>query len=174
MIIAVGHTREHMDNMLDLLPNVPVFKVFNGPDPREDELPVFNHPTGRDVAMYKAGLDATGWDRAVFVNDAVKYIHPGFWDAAGDIVGGPNLSSWVDYDKCSPRELVFHQNRGRKVLFLRTSIFKMTARLFNQLWNKAGQNAQRFEKSTLTTGAKANIVPNTWLIDNNLIRFIDQ
>jgi hypothetical protein len=172
LIIAVGHTREYMDNMLGLLPDVPVFKVFNGADPHDDELHAPNHSTGRDIAMMKAGLDATGWDRAVFINDSVKRIDPRFWDAEGDIVGGANLSSWVDYANCDSMALAFHKARGRNLLFVRTSIFKMTANLFNQLWDKAGQSAQTFEKATLTTTAYVNIVPHTWLMDNNLAKYV--
>ena len=161
-----------MNNMLGLLPDVPVFKVFNGADPYDDELIVPNHPTGRDIAMMKAGLDATGWDKAVFVNDAVKYIDPRFWDAEGDIVGGANLSSWVDYDKCDPAVLAYHKAKGRKIMFIRTSIFKMTAKLFNQLWSESNQNAQAFEKSTIKINAEINVVPHTWLIDNNLVNSV--
>lgn len=157
-----------MDAMLDLLPEAVVFKVFNGKEPREDELVVSNLKEGRDVAMYKAGLDATGWDYAVFVNDDMQYIAPEFWDAEGHIVGAPNLSTWVDYDKCDERALAHHLKRGRDLKFIRTSCFKMRADLFNALWEKSGHVANTFEKATLSTKFEANVVPHEWLIDSNI------
>lgn len=172
MIIAVGHTRRYMDALFEMLPDVPVFKVYNGPDPRPDELHVENHRTGRDIAMMKAGLDATGWKRATFLNDAIRYIDHRFWDAEGDIVGVANLSSWVDYDKCSPSELAFHVARGREPMFVRTSGFKMDADRFNEIWSRAHNNAQLFEKRTLTTDAKVNFVPPEWVVDNNTILYL--
>ena len=174
MIIAVGHTKRYMDNMLGLLPDVPVFKVFNGKGHYPGALHVPNHYTGRDIAMMKSGLDATGWDSAVFINDSVIYIDPRFWDAEGDIVGCANFSSWVDYDKCTSSEIKYHKKKGRKPLFIRTPIFKMTARLFNQLYSRASHNAQAFEKLTLKTDANVNFIPGGWLIDNNLAKYFER
>ena len=162
-----------MDNLLSLLPeNATVFKVFNGKDPKEGELRVRNCKQGRDVAMYKAGLDATGWDYAAFVNDDMQHIDPGFWEATGDIVGCPNLSTWVDYDKCDDKARAHHEKRGRELLFIRTAAFKMGAELFNRLWSESQGVANAFEKATLSTGADPNVLPPDWLIDSNIARYL--
>ena len=157
LVIAVGHTPEKMDRLLDLvypqLGDWELLTVFNGRGFVTDLL-VENHAQGRDIAMYAAGLEhATSGPPAnrlgripgaIFVNDDVERLTlEALLPQGEDVVvrGVGNLDSWKDTPE---GEMIPDTAR-----FIRTSAFYMRAGWFWDVYAAAGGAAQAFEKATI-------------------------
>jgi len=142
LVIAVGHTPEKMDRLLEIvypqLGDWDLLTVFNGIGFAPD-IAVGNHAQGRDVAMYAAGLEHSGAPEAIFVNDDVERLTlSALYPSTEDVVvrGVANLDAWRDPD---------HPETAR---FIRTSAFYMRAGWFWDVYAAAGGAAQAFEKAT--------------------------
>ena len=173
MIIAVGHTPEKFDRLIAMLDGRTVIKVWNGDERRDDAINVPNDFQGRDVAMY---FEGTRWcmdEKLIFVNDDVEHLDERFFDNyEEDVVGVPNLSSWVDHHLLSGHNLEHAQLQGRAVRFIRTSAFHMTRDLFNRTYGLARGNAQKFEKHTLTLAGSYKLLPPEYAYDSNIAKYV--
>ena len=179
-IVAVGHTDWKMARLCAILPtDALAVRVFNGEQPFEGAIHRLTN-AGRDVGMYRAGLDALGCDRAAFLNDDVEHVSPDFWtqarefcrgEDAAQIVGVANLLSWVDLGKCKGATLRRALADSRVPRFIRTSAFLATRAAFDQLWTLCRGSAQRFEKSTLQVTPHRFMQPIAFW-DSNVAPFI--
>jgi len=83
-VIAVGHTPWKMSRLMAMLwtadAGMPfdVFTVFNGGEGFDANLNMPNDLVGRDIRMYKEGLDCADCDWAFFLNDDVVHMDPGW------------------------------------------------------------------------------------------------
>ena len=99
--------------------------------------------------------------------DMIKASRPGAVGAQ------PNLSNWVDYSRCGPAALAWHQARGRERKFMRTHAFASTTDYFDSVWQMCGGSAQSFEKSTLKTTMRVGWFPAVdWIYDSNTAPYV--
>lgn len=182
-IVAVGHTPIKMDRLLAMLPaDLPRSAVFNGDVARPDALHVQNDPVGLDIKMYQQGLTDSDVDKFIFLNDDMIYLGPEFWAQARAFIGGEidvevmgvaNLSHWIDYEKCNPKQKNWHQRRGRELQFLRTSAFCASRDYFDRVYKAARGNAQAFEKLTLRLAKSYRLIEPIHAYDSNIRPFLN-
>ena len=183
MIVAVGHTHTKFSNLLSMLPkDLPVVKVFNGDNKRDDSFIVENNLDWRDIGMYKHAVDMCPTvNRFVFLNDDVQHLSREWWKLASmflnewqqtpDIIGVTNLASWAEWDDLEEPQKKLAYKQGRQPLFIRTSAFMATKGHFYNVLEHS-DNAQEFEKQSLSLANRAHIVPAQWAYDSNIQRYV--
>ncbi len=183
-VIAVGHTHTKFSNLLSLIPDeYTVVRVFNGENKRDDSFYMPNDPLGRDVSMYKKGVDmCPGENRFVFLNDDVQHLSREWWKLAHmflyewkqtpDVVGVANLSSWVDKDKLDGHSKRHAISQGTQPMFIRTSAFMATKGHFYNVYAESEGNAQTFEKGSLVNANRAHLIPPQWAYDSNVAKYV--
>lgn len=206
-VVLVGHYHDHLNQLISLYeenkPTLPheVIVVCNHPEPYNTDYPYLHTKNDgmRDIGMYRAALQHTGWEWAFFLNDDVVVMRGDWFGEAVDllhrgvdIVGAqPNpvcaltrigrRKMWTDTkgEASVPPEYESDEafQQACKLRFIRTHAFAATTTYFEKVWDTAHKNepqttAMSFERHTIKAGGVYHFLSHyNMLLDRNIVDY---